>query len=84
MNVLSFCAPWLGWFAPPRDRLCEPTAEQRRFHEDYAPMPLDRYDWSERYGWMSDRYGLSWKIMLGRRADVHEDLVSRQCGRGHG
>ena len=26
MNVLSFCAPWLGWFAPPRDRLCEPTA----------------------------------------------------------
>ena len=23
-------------------RLREPTAEQRRFHEDYAPMPLDR------------------------------------------
>lgn len=29
-------------------------------------MPLDRYEWSDRYGWLSDRYGLSWQIMLDR------------------
>lgn len=35
-------------------------------------MPLDRYDWSDRYGWLSDRYGLSWQIMLDRapRANI--------------
>lgn len=29
-----------------------------------ALMPLDRYPWSERYGWIQDRYGLSWQLML--------------------
>lgn len=28
-----------------------------------ALMPLDRYPFSERYGWTEDRYGLSWQIM---------------------
>ncbi len=28
-----------------------------------ALMPLDRYPFSERYGWTTDRYGLSWQIM---------------------
>lgn len=35
-----------------------------------ALMPLDRYDWSERYGWLADRWGLNWQIALGRHADV--------------
>ena len=26
-------------------------------------MPLDQYPFSERYGWIQDRYGLSWQIM---------------------
>src|SRR5438270_9446486 len=28
-----------------------------------ALMPLDTYPFSERYGWLNDRYGLSWQIM---------------------
>lgn len=28
-----------------------------------ALMPLDAYPFSERYGWLEDRYGLSWQIM---------------------
>tara|TARA_B100000949_G_scaffold232310_1_gene246249 strand:- start:640 stop:1575 length:936 start_codon:yes stop_codon:yes gene_type:complete len=27
-------------------------------------MPLDRYDWSGRYGWCNDRFGISWQITL--------------------
>ncbi len=28
-----------------------------------ALMPLDAYPFSERYGWVEDRYGLSWQVM---------------------
>ena len=27
-------------------------------------MPLDKYPFSERYGWLQDKYGLSWQLML--------------------
>jgi predicted 3-demethylubiquinone-9 3-methyltransferase (glyoxalase superfamily) len=27
-------------------------------------MPIDRYPFSERYGWIQDRYGLSWQLIL--------------------
>lgn len=29
-----------------------------------ALMPLDTYPFSERYGWVQDKYGLSWQLML--------------------
>ena len=27
-------------------------------------MPIASYPFSERYGWIQDRYGLSWQLML--------------------
>jgi len=27
-------------------------------------MPLDRYPFSERYGWVQDKYGVSWQLIL--------------------
>ncbi len=27
-------------------------------------MPLDHYGWSRRFGWVSDRFGISWQINL--------------------
>ncbi len=29
-----------------------------------ALMPLDKYPFSERYGWVKDRYGLTWQLIL--------------------
>src|ERR1044071_8160288 len=29
-----------------------------------ALMPLDKYSFSERYGWVQDKYGLSWQLIL--------------------
>lgn len=28
-------------------------------------MPLDKYNWSERYGWVQDRFGVSWQVIYG-------------------
>lgn len=32
-----------------------------------ALMPIDAYPWSVRYGWVKDRFGVSWQVMAGRR-----------------
>ena len=28
-------------------------------------MPIDKYDWSPRYGWLQDKFGMTWQIMTG-------------------
>lgn len=28
-------------------------------------MAIDKYDWRERYGWIKDKFGMSWQVMLG-------------------
>jgi predicted 3-demethylubiquinone-9 3-methyltransferase (glyoxalase superfamily) len=44
------------------DRLFGPLAEGGQ-----VLMPLDAYPWSPRYGWVQDRFGVSWQVMAGRR-----------------
>jgi predicted 3-demethylubiquinone-9 3-methyltransferase (glyoxalase superfamily) len=38
-------------------------------------MELDRYPWSEKYGWIQDRYGVTWQISLGRIAEVGRPIA---------
>jgi predicted 3-demethylubiquinone-9 3-methyltransferase (glyoxalase superfamily) len=40
-----------------------------------ALMPLDAYPFSDRYGWLQDRYGVSWQIMLPRHQPVSQKIV---------
>lgn len=37
-------------------------------------MPLDKYPWSEKYGWLQDRFGLSWQLTLGKISDVGQRI----------
>jgi predicted 3-demethylubiquinone-9 3-methyltransferase (glyoxalase superfamily) len=33
-----------------------------------AMMPLDKYDWSQRYGWLQDKFGFTWQISFDEKA----------------
>lgn len=53
-----------------------------------ALMPLDKYPFSERYGWIQDKFGVSWQLMLTnpegeeRPAIIPSFLfVGDQCGK---
>jgi predicted 3-demethylubiquinone-9 3-methyltransferase (glyoxalase superfamily) len=53
-----------------------------------ALMPLDKYPFSERFGWIQDKYGLSWQLMLTNpegeeRPTIVPSLlfVGDQCGK---
>ncbi|PKL83848.1 MAG: hypothetical protein CVV24_02990 [Ignavibacteriae bacterium HGW-Ignavibacteriae-3] len=38
-------------------------------------MPLDKYDWSKLYGWVEDRYGVSWQLTLGRITELGQKIT---------
>lgn len=40
-----------------------------------ALMPLDAYAWSPRYGWIQDRYGLTWQVAQGSVEEAGAPVV---------
>ena len=50
-------------------------------------MPLDQYPFSERYGWTTDRYGLSWQVMFAGGREIKQKItptfmfVGKQSGK---
>lgn len=60
--------------------VCEKEVEVDRLWETLGGggtvlMELGRYDWSKKYGWVEDRYGLSWQLSLGKLADVGQKIT---------
>ncbi|KAA5537104.1 VOC family protein [Taibaiella lutea] len=39
-------------------------------------MALDKYPWSSRYGWLTDKFGISWQLYLGDVSDVPQKVCS--------
>lgn len=38
-------------------------------------MPLDTYEWGEKYGWVNDKYGISWQFWLGNIEEVGQRIT---------
>jgi len=38
-------------------------------------MPLGKYDWSEKYGWVQDKFGVSWQLSAGKPEDVGQKFI---------
>jgi predicted 3-demethylubiquinone-9 3-methyltransferase (glyoxalase superfamily) len=55
--------------------ICETTEEAERLWNNFSEegsvlMPLDKYEWSEKYGWVQDKFGISWQIFTGKMQDT--------------
>jgi predicted 3-demethylubiquinone-9 3-methyltransferase (glyoxalase superfamily) len=35
------------------------------FHDGQVLMPMDRYPFSDKFAWVSDKFGVSWQLNLG-------------------
>jgi len=38
-------------------------------------MGLDKYQWAEKYGWITDKFGISWQLALGKISDVGQKIT---------
>lgn len=60
--------------------VCEDEKELNRIwnaftKEGTVMMGLDKYPWSEKYGWVADKFGVSWQIGLGKISDVGQKIA---------
>lgn len=37
-------------------------------------MPLDKYPWAEKYGWVKDKYGMTWQLMIDDLSQVSQKI----------
>jgi predicted 3-demethylubiquinone-9 3-methyltransferase (glyoxalase superfamily) len=55
--------------------LCENIDKTNRLWEKLAEggqilMPIDQYEWSERYGWVQDKFGMTWQISVVKKPEI--------------
>jgi len=59
---------------------------ERLIENGSALMPIDAYPFSEKYGWLIDKYGLSWQVMYMGNFEIKQKItptlmfVGDQCG----
>lgn len=43
--------------------------------EGSVMMPLDKYPWSKKYGWITDKFGVSWQFALGNISETGQKIT---------
>jgi predicted 3-demethylubiquinone-9 3-methyltransferase (glyoxalase superfamily) len=61
--------------------ICEKADELDRIWNAFSQegnvlMPLDKYPWGERYGWINDKFGISWQLALGNINDAGQKITA--------
>jgi predicted 3-demethylubiquinone-9 3-methyltransferase (glyoxalase superfamily) len=61
--------------------MCESIQEVDELWAAFLPggkvlFPIDKYEWSEKYGWVQDKFGVSWQISAGKMEDVGQKITS--------
>jgi predicted 3-demethylubiquinone-9 3-methyltransferase (glyoxalase superfamily) len=41
-----------------------------------AMMPLDKYPWAEKYGWIKDKFGMTWQLMVGDLGQTGQKITT--------
>ena len=59
---------------------CKTIAETDEIYNKLAEggealMAIGKYDWSERYGWIKDRFGVTWQVMLSTEEKICPSLL---------
>jgi predicted 3-demethylubiquinone-9 3-methyltransferase (glyoxalase superfamily) len=57
--------------------MCETEDEVQKYWDQLieggmALMALDSYPWSKKYGWVKDRFGTTWQLFFGEKADAQK------------
>ncbi|MEJ7645351.1 MAG: VOC family protein [Chryseolinea sp.] len=60
--------------------ICEEVQEFDRIWSAFCKegkilMPADKYPWAEKYGWVSDKFDVSWQLALGKISDVGQKIT---------
>lgn len=71
--------------------ICRSEDEVETLWKNMSPgsevmMPLDTYDWSPKYGWLQDKFGVSWQLMLEEPSYTQQKIVPLFffTGKNHG
>lgn len=60
--------------------ICETEHEINTIWEKLADngnilLPFETYPWSTKYGWVEDKYGVSWQLSLGKISDIDQKIT---------
>jgi predicted 3-demethylubiquinone-9 3-methyltransferase (glyoxalase superfamily) len=61
--------------------LCETIDETNELWSKLADggkvmMPIDKYPWSERYGWVQDKFGMTWQVSVVYKPDDKQAITA--------
>jgi predicted 3-demethylubiquinone-9 3-methyltransferase (glyoxalase superfamily) len=51
------------------------TAWEKLSDEGSVFMPLNKYPWSDRYGWIQDKFGISWQLMMAKQEMTEQKII---------